>query len=147
MPTYALNKKARFNYTFQESWEAGLVLTGAEVKAIRANKISLAGAYVSYENGQLWLKNCQIFAYQEKNQPGHEPTRPKRLLLKRQEIDSLMGKIKAEGLTIIPEKVYSKGGLIKVLIWLARGKKAHDKRAAIKKRDVARKISRALKSK
>ena len=147
MPVYAINKKGRFNYTFLENLEVGIVLSGAEVKSIKNNRINFQGAYVSYENGELWLKQAHISPYQEKNQPGYDPDQTRKLILKRKEIDRFMGKIKSEGLTIIPEKVYSKGGLIKVQICLARGKKQFDKRAVIKKRESQRNINRMLRGK
>ncbi len=147
MPVYAINKQGRFNYELLDNFEAGLVLTGAEVKSVKANKINLKGSYISHENDQLWLKKAHISPYQQKNQPDYDPERPRKILMKRQEIDSLMGKHKSEGLTIIPEKVYNKGGLIKVQIALARGKKARDKRDTIKKRESDRKARRAMRAK
>lgn len=139
-----VNRHARSSYEFLDHYEAGLVLTGAEVKAAKKGHVSLKGAYVTHENSELWLKNAHISPYQRANQPGYEPERPRKLLMRRKEIDSLMGKLSQEGLTMIPEKVYSKSGLIKVELVLARGLKKHDKRERIKKRDVSRDIARAL---
>lgn len=139
-----VNRQARSHYEFLDHYEAGLVLTGAEVKAAKKGHVSLKGAYVTHENSELWLKNAHISPYQRANQPGYEPERPRKLLMRRKEIDSIMGKLSQEGLTMIPEKVYSKSGLIKVELVLARGLKKHDKRERIKKRDVSRDIARAL---
>jgi SsrA-binding protein len=145
MTTLANNKIARFNYEILEELEGGLVLSGSETKAVKKGQISLRGAYLIYENDNLWLKNCHISPYQEKNQIGYDPLRLRKILLNRQEIDSLQGKIKVSGLTLLPLYVYTKGALIKIKIGLARGKKKYDKRATIKKREVDRKIRRALK--
>lgn len=147
MPTLATNKQGLYNYEVLQKYEAGIVLSGAEVKAAKKQKVNLKGAYVSYEKEDLWLKNAHISAYQPKNQPGYEPVHPRKLLMKRREIDSLMGKSKQQGLTILPISLYTKGGLIKVKIGLARGKKSRDKRDIIKKRDADRKIGRALRKK
>ncbi len=140
-----INRQARAKYEFLDDWEAGLVLTGAEVKSVKKGQMNLKGAYVGYENGELWLKNAHISAYQQWNQPDYEAEQPRKLLLRRKEIDSIMGKIQSSGLTIIPEKVYSKSGLLKVSIRLARGLKKHDKREKLKKKDTNKKINRALK--
>lgn len=145
MPTLVKNKKVRFNYTVLEEIEAGIVLLGAEVKSIKNKQAKLDGAYVGYENGELWLKNAYISPYQLKNQPDYEPERHRKLLIKRDEIDRLQGKMKAEGLTLVPESLYTTRGLIKVTLALVRGKKRHDKRAALKKRDTDRSIARAMK--
>ncbi len=140
-----VNRHARSSYEFLNHYEAGLVLAGAEVKAVKKGSISLSSAYVTHENGELWLKNMHISPYQRANQPGYDPERPRKILMRRKEIDTIMGKLKQEGLTMIPEKVYSKSGLIKVELVVARGLKKHDKRERIKKRDVSRSIARALK--
>ena len=147
MPTLAKNKHGLFNYEIIEKNEGGLMLSGAEVKAVKQGMVNLKGAYISYEKDELWLKNTHISAYQQRNQPGYDPERPRKVLMKRQEIDSLMGKGARQGLTILPISLYTKGGLIKNQIGLARGKKAKDKRDIIKKRDVNRKIGRALRNK
>lgn len=142
-----VNREARSKYEFLDSWDAGLVLSGAEVKAAKAGRMNLKGAYVTHENDELWLKKAHISAWQNENQPGYEPERPRKILLKRQEIDSIMGKLKEKGLTIVPEKVYSKSGLLKVKVSLARGLKKHDKREKIKKRDLDRQAARTMRSK
>ena len=145
MKTLAENKKGLFNYKILESWEAGLVLLGAEVKSCRKNNLNLTGSYVSLENSEFFLRNAYIAPYQEKNQPGYDPYRSRKLLLTQKEINELIGKSKQKGLTIIAIKVYTKGGFIKIQIGLAQGKKKHDKRELIKKRDIDRQISRILK--
>lgn len=142
-----INKYARSKYEFLESWEAGLILSGAEVKSVKKGAMHLKSAYISEEDGELWLKNAHISPYQMSNQQGYDPERPRKLLLKRREIDSMKGKIHEEGLTLIPEKVYSKRGLLKVKVTLARGLKKHDKREKLKKRDVDRNIARELRQK
>jgi len=141
------NKLARFNYEILEEFEAGLVLTGAEVKAAKQAKMSLRGAYLISENNNLWLKNCHISSYQEKNQIGYDVLRLRKILLKKQEIISLQEKMKQSGLTLLPLYVYTKGALLKIKIALARGKKKYDKRAIIQKREVDRRIQRALRHK
>lgn len=147
MGTLATNNQAKFNYHILSEQEAGLVLSGAEVKAMKLKKISLKGAYISYNNGELWLKNCLISPYQNKNQIGYDPYRLRKLLLKRKDIDALMGKMKENGLTLLPLNVYTKKALIKIKIGLARGKKLFDKRQIIKKRELDRNINRALRKK
>lgn len=140
-----MNRQARAEYEFLESWEAGLMLTGAEVKAVKKGMMNLKGAYVGFETDGLYLKNAHISAYQKKNQPGYEPDRPRKLLLQKREIDVLRGKLSEKGLTIVPEKVYSKSGLLKIRISLARGLKKHDKRQKIKKRELDRSLRHAMK--
>lgn len=140
-----VNREARSKYEFLDDWDAGLVLTGGEVKAAKKGHMNLKGAYVSFENGELWLKNAHISAYQQANQVDYEPERQRKLLLKRREIDSIMGKLNEKGLTLVPEKVYSKSGLLKVHVVLARGLKKHDKREKMKKRDIDRDLARSLK--
>lgn len=139
------NRQAKAKYEFLESWEAGLILSGAEVKSVKTGGMNLTGSYVSFEKGEIWLKNAHISAYQQRNQNDYDPTRTRKLLLTRQERQTLIGKLQQKGLTIIPEKVYSKVGLIKVTISLVRGLKKYDKRQKIKKRDIDRNISYSLK--
>lgn len=141
------NREARSKYEFLDSWEGGLVLTGAEVKSIKKGAMNLRGAYVSIENGELWLKNAHISPWQQMNQANYDPDQKRKILLRRSEIDSMLGKVQSEGLTLIPEKVYSNAGLLKIRVSLARGLKKHDKRERIKKRETDRKIQRALKQK
>ncbi|MBI2410772.1 MAG: SsrA-binding protein SmpB [Candidatus Kerfeldbacteria bacterium] len=142
-----VNKYARSKYEMLESFEAGLVLTGAEVKSVKKGAVNLKSAYIGIEQGELWLKNMHISPYQQANQPGYEPERPRKILLRRSEIATLMGKLQQEGLTLIPEKVYSKHGIVKVNVTLARGLKLHDKRQKIKKRDTERQMQRMMKQK
>ena len=147
MATLAYNKRLRHDYTVQEEYEAGIVLTGAEVKACKLHHVSLAGAYVSERAGGLWLKNLHISPYQVKNQPGYDPLRSRKILLRKVEINHLLGTIKTVGLTLLPESLYTTRGLVKVKLVVGRGKKKYDKRAAIKKRDVDRRIAQALRQK
>lgn len=120
------------------------MLSGAEVKSVKKGMMNLKGAYVGIENNELWLKDAHISAYQQKNQPRYDPGRPRKILLRKKEIHSIQGKLGTQGLTLIPEKVYSKRGLVKIQVTLVRGLKKHDKREKIKERDVHRSIARAL---
>lgn len=147
MPSYAVNRDARHQFTILESLEAGIALTGAEVKSVKGGNVSLKGSYATIQNGSLWLLNMHIGAYKPAGQSPHEPTRSRRLLVKRSDIDRFVGKTKSEGLTLVPLSVYSKTGLIKIELGLAKGKKSYDKRASIKKREVDRKIGRAMRVK
>lgn len=142
------NKEAFFNYEIIEGYEAGIVLSGPEVKSVKDGRLSLKGSYVSIDQaGEAWLANAHIAPYlpAKGNQENYEPTRRRKLLLKKKEIDSLLGKSKQKGLTIIPLTVYAKKGLIKVEIALARGKSKIDKRETIKKREAQREIRWAMK--
>jgi SsrA-binding protein len=141
----AQNRRARHDFIFLETIEAGLVLTGTEIKSIRDNKVNLRGSHVSVRDGEMWLMNANIAEYTHGNRENHEPTRPRKLLLHRREINRLSGKLQGTGLTLIPTKLYLKRGRAKVEIALARGKKKYDKRADLAKRDSERKIERALK--
>lgn len=145
MPTLASNKIAYFNYKIIEEYDAGLVLNGAEVKAVKQKKMSLKGAYITVENNEFWLKNCLISPYQVLNQGDYDPMRLRKILLKRQEIDSLIEKVSQIGLTLLPINVYTKKALVKIKIGLAQGKKLHDKRSAIKKRENDRNLRRVVK--
>lgn len=141
------NTYAKSQYEFLDSVEAGLVLSGAEVKAVKKGQMSLKGAYVGFEDGVLWLKEAHISAYQQKNQPGYNPDRPRRVLLHKKQILTLQGKLSSSGLTLVPQKVYSTRGLVKLQISLVRGLKKHDKRQKIKERDINRSIARTLRQK
>ena len=146
MATFAENRKAYFDYEILEKIEAGLVLSGAEVKSIKNGRMNLAGSYVNFHNGEPYLIGASIASYQPKNQPAdYDPSRSRKLLLNKKEIDYLIGKTKQKGLTLVPLKVYNKGRRIKIEVGLARGKKQYDKRAAISKRETAKKIERELK--
>ena len=146
MVNFAENRKAFYDYEILEKYEAGLVLSGAEVKSIRNGRMNLAGSYINVHNGELYLIGSSIAPYQPKNQPiDYDPQRSRKLLLRSNEIASLIGKIKQKGLTLVPLKVYNKGRRIKIEIAVVRGKKQYDKRAAISKKEVSRKIERELK--
>lgn len=145
MKTYAENKKARFNYEILEGYEAGVVLSGAEVKSIRGGHISLKESFATVRGGEIWLTNAHISPYKPARIEGYDPTRSRKLLLKKDETEKLIGKSGEQGLTLVPLKVYDKNGKIKVEIGLARGKKKYDKREVIKRRDVEREVSRSLK--
>ncbi|MBX4189488.1 SsrA-binding protein SmpB [Candidatus Parcubacteria bacterium] len=145
MTVFADNRRAHFDYEFLETFTAGIELTGAEVKAARAGKISLAGSYVSIRGGEAFLLGAEVQPYQPKNEPlDFDGTRAKKLLLTKDEIAVLAKAEETKGLTIVPLKVYNKGRFLKVDVALARGKKQFDKRQAIKKRDTERDIKRSL---
>ncbi len=143
----ATNRKALHNYHILEGFEAGIALTGTEIKSVRASNVSLAEAYVKPERGELWLLGAHIARYDASGPFGHEPTRPRRLLLHRKQIRMLAGEVKQKGLTLVPLRIYIKDSLAKLEVALARGKKQYDKREVIARRDVNREIDRTLKSK
>jgi len=145
--TIAVNRKAYHDYHIQESLEVGIVLKGSEIKSIRAGKVNLRDAYAKPENGELWLYNSHIASYDAASYNTHEPTRPRKLLLHKGEVDSLVGKVTQRGLTLVPLKLYIKHGIAKVELGVAKGKKVYDKREAIARKEVDRKIERALKFK
>ena len=147
MAMFAENRKARFDYEILETFEAGLVLSGAEVKSIKNDRMNLTGSYLNFHNSELYLIGAFIAPYQPKNQPtDYDPYRSRKLLLRKKELVSLIGKIKPRGLTLIPLKAYNKGRRIKLEFAVARGKKQYDKREVIMKREVARKIEHELKT-
>ncbi|MFQ5717555.1 MAG: SsrA-binding protein SmpB [Nitrospinales bacterium] len=139
------NKKARHDYFIEESFEAGLVLRGTEVKSLREGKASLVDSYADIERGEAYLMNCHISPYTEASQFNHHPTRRRKLLLHKKEISRLIGKVREKGFNLIPLKMYFKGGRAKLELSLAQGKKLYDKRAAIKKRQAQREIDAAMK--
>ncbi len=142
----ANNKKAFFDYEILEKIEAGLALTGAEVKSAKLGRVSLKGSYVSNLGNRLYLTGATISAYQPANQPAdYDATRPRPLLFKKKEISYLIGKIKERGLTLVPLRMYTKKNLIKLEVGLAKGKKKFDKRQQIKQREDERRIRRSLK--
>jgi len=143
--TVATNRKAYHNYHIGDSVEAGLALTGTEIKSIRNGRISLGDAYVRPEAGELWLLNVHIARYQAGSYLSHEPTRPRRLLLHRKQIDSLTSQIAEKGLTLVPVRLYLKDSLAKVAVALAKGKKLYDKRESIARREIERELGRATK--
>ena len=140
------NKKAYFDYEILEKFEAGIALLGMEVKSLKMNKANIVGAYVVIKHHEAFLLNASISPYQPQNtSPDYDPQRTKKLLLQTKEIDYLSGKIKQQGLTLIPLKVYNKNGLIKVEIALVKGKKKFDKREVVKKREIKKRIERIKK--
>jgi len=140
-----VNRKAYHDYHIEESLEAGIVLKGSEIKSIREGKVNLSDAYAKPDNGELWLYNSHIASYDAASYNTHEPTRPRKLLLHRKEIDIVAGKVVQKGLTLVPLKLYIKRGVAKVELGVARGKKAYDKRESIARRDAEREMERALK--
>lgn len=145
MAVFSENKKAYYDYEILETLEAGLVLTGPEVKSVKSGRMSLAGSYITFHNGEVFLIGATIAPYQPKNQPpDYDPARSRKLLLRKQEIASLIGKTKQKGLTLVPIKAYNKGRRIKLEFAIVRGKKQYDKRSSIAKREAERKIGRAL---
>ncbi len=141
----AENRRARHDYELLERFEAGLVLTGTEVKSLREGRASLQQAYADVREGEAWLLGAEIAVYGHGNIANHDPDRPRKLLLHRGEISSLIGKIKERGLTVVPTRLYWKDGRAKVELALARGKEQRDKRRDIAKREADRQIQRALK--
>jgi SsrA-binding protein len=141
----AENRRARFDYEFLERLEAGLVLSGTEVKAAREGKVQLAGAYVDVRGGEAWLVGVTIAEYDASGGVGHAPERDRKLLLHRRELDSLSGKVREKGLTLVPTRMYFKDGRAKVEVALARGRERADKRRAIAEREGQRQVERALK--
>ena len=141
----ASNRKAFHDYEIRDTFEAGLVLAGSEIKSIRAGQVSLQDGFVQFERGEAWLVNVHIAQYDPASRSNHEPRRRRKLLLHRREIERLMGKVQEKGFTLVPTRLYLKGSRAKVEIGLARGKRLYDKRQAIAKRDMDRQIARALK--
>ena len=143
----AENRKARHDYFIEESYEAGIVLTGSEIKAIRAGRLNLRGGYARVENGEIWLHDVHISPYDQSGKYyNHEPTRPRKLLLHRREISRILGQVERQGFTLVPLRIYFKGRRAKVDLGLARGKKLYDKREDIAKRESKRDIERAMKA-
>ena len=144
-PTIAQNRKARHDYDILETVEAGIVLKGTEIKSIRNGRISLQDGFAGFRGDELWLYNVHIATFKEGNQFNHDPLRTRKLLLKRQELNRLIGFSNEAGHALIPLKVYIKNGVAKVLIGLGKGKKKYDKRESLKQKDQKRDIQRALK--
>jgi SsrA-binding protein len=143
--TIALNRRARHDYTIDETFEAGLVLTGTEIKSIRAGKVNLSNAYARIERDEAWLIGADIAPWAQGNRYNHEPKRTRKLLLRRSEIDELLGRAKAKGQTIVPLRLYITGrGRAKLELGLARGKQLHDRRRDIAEREARRDIAREL---
>ncbi len=140
------NRRARYDYELLERFEAGLVLTGTEVKSLRQGRVSLGQAFADLRDGELWLVGAEIATYDQGNIANHEPARDRKLLLHRSELASLHGKVREKGLTLVPTRMYWKDGRAKVELALARGKQTINKRRDIAKREANRAIQRALKS-
>jgi len=136
------NRKAHFNYSFKELFEAGMVLTGSEVKSLRAGKVNIAESYAYDNHGEIFLVNSHIPSYKESSYNDHNPLRNRKLLLNKKEINKLIGRINREGFTLIPIKIYFKKGKAKIEIAVAKGKKEYDKRHVKKKRDWEREKAR-----
>ncbi|OCA88155.1 SsrA-binding protein [Bacillus sp. FJAT-27225] len=145
--TVAQNKKAYHDYSIEETYEAGIVLQGTEIKSIRAGKVQLKDSYARIHNGEMYLYSVHISPYEQGNIHNHDPLRTRKLLLHRREINKLIGESKEAGYAIVPLKMYLKNGFAKVLIGLAKGKKKYDKREDLKQKDANRDIQRALREK
>ncbi|HET6380996.1 MAG TPA: SsrA-binding protein SmpB [candidate division Zixibacteria bacterium] len=143
--TIVLNRRARHDYQIEDTIEAGLVLTGTEIKSIRAGHVNLAEAYARIEHGEAWLIGAHIAPYEQGNRNNHEPRRTRKLLLHRDQISELIGKTQQRGYTLVPLRLYIRDGLAKLELGIARGKKAHDKRRAIAERDARRELEREAK--
>jgi len=143
--TVADNRRAKFDYFIEDSYEAGLALQGTEVKALRAGEASIKESYAEVRNGEVWLVNANIPEYSHGNRLNHEPRRPRKLLLHAREVERLFGAVERKGMTLVPLSIYFNGrGRAKVELALAKGKQAHDKRAAIKNRDWQRDKARVM---
>ena len=144
----AENRKARFNYEIGEKFEAGIALTGSEVKSLRAGKATIGESYADARDGEIWLVNSNIPEYRQANRLNHTPKRPRKLLLHKRQINKLIGAVEREGMTLVPLKLYfNEKGRAKVELALAKGKKLHDKRETEKKRDWDREKGRLLRQK
>ncbi len=141
----AENRKARHDYHLSDFVEAGLVLTGTEVKSCRDGRANLRQSYAEVRDGEAWLVGAHISVYEQGNINNHEPERPRKLLLHRRQVDNLWEAVREKGMTLVPTRMYFKGGRAKVEIAVAKGKDVHDKRADVVKRDADREIQRALK--
>ena len=144
MPDIATNRQARHRYNLLDKWEAGLVLTGTEVKSLREGKAQIKDGYAALREGEVWLHNVHIPPYGPASRENHEPERPRKLLMHKHEIERLIGKTREKGLTLVPTRMYFSGGRVKVEIALARGKDVGDKRQAIKEREMKREMERAI---
>jgi SsrA-binding protein len=140
------NRRARHDYHLSDRVEAGVALVGTEVKSLRAGQANLQRAYGEIRDGEAWLVGAHIAEYTQGNVANHDPDRDRKLLLKRREIDSLDGKVRERGLTLVPTKLYFKNGKVKVELAVGKGKQAHDKRRDIAKRDADREMERAVKA-
>ncbi|HTI29487.1 MAG TPA: SsrA-binding protein SmpB [Methylomirabilota bacterium] len=143
--TVAVNRRAHHQYAIEETLEAGLALTGTEIKSIRAGRVNLAEAYARIERGEAWLIGAHIAPYEQGNRNNHEPTRTRKLLLHRDQIAELVGRTQAKGFTLVPMKLYIRNGMAKLEIGIGRGKKEFDKRRTIAERDARRDLERSTK--
>lgn len=141
-----VNRQAYHDYIVERTFEAGISLVGTEIKSIREGKVNLRGSYAMARKDEIWLENAHIAVYEQGNRYNHEPMRNRKLLLHRREIDQLMSKVSTKGLTLVPLKLYLKGGRAKIELGLCRGKKLYDKRDAIAERDVKREMERVLRN-
>lgn len=142
--TITVNRKARHEYHFEEMYEAGIVLTGTEVKSLRSGRVNMVDAYGVVDGAEVWLKSLNISPWEKGNRFNHDPVRPRKLLLHREEIRRLIGKTKEKGLTLIPTRLYFLNGRVKVELAVARGKKLYDKREAEAERSAKREMERAV---
>ncbi|PIR21431.1 MAG: SsrA-binding protein [Deltaproteobacteria bacterium CG11_big_fil_rev_8_21_14_0_20_47_16] len=140
----SLNRKAGFNFHLSDKFEAGLVLMGSEVKSLRDGKANLGDAYGMLHKGELWLVNCHIGEYKAASYTGHEPMRMRKLLVHKRELQRLIGQLQQKGLSLVPTKMYFKNGRVKIEMALGAGKKTHDKRDDIKKRETNREMARVV---
>ncbi len=143
--TVAVNRRARHQFAIEETLEAGLALTGTEIKSIRAGRVNLAEAYARIERGEAWLIGAHIAPYEQGNRNNHEPTRTRKLLLHRDQISELVGRTQAKGFTLVPMKLYIRNGMAKLELGIGKGKKAFDKRRTIAERDARRDLERSTK--
>lgn len=141
----ARNRKANFDYTIEDTIEAGVVLQGTEIKSIRAGKVQLKEAFVQIRNNEAWIVNMHISHYDQGNRFNHDPTRSRKLLLHRKQINQLIGKTKQQGYSIVPIQIHLKNGFAKVLIGVGKGKKDYDRREDLKRKEAKRDMARALK--
>lgn len=141
----AQNKKARHDFHVEETYEAGIVLTGTEIKSIRNRRVNLKDSFARVSQGEMWLHNLHISPYEQGNRYNHDPVRVRKLLLHRKQINKLIGLTQQKGYTLVPLKIYIKNGVAKVLIGLGKGKKKYDKREDLKRKDAKREVQRAFK--
>ena len=144
--TIAENRKARHDYHILDTWEAGVALLGTEVKSIREGRVNLRDSYARIDNGEVWMLNVHISPYSHRGSAAHEELRQRKLLLNRDEIRKMVGKVAEKGLTLVPLELYFKNGRVKVQLALAKGKQAHDKRETLRRREVDRETRAAVKS-
>lgn len=143
----AQNKKANHDYFIEETIEAGMVLTGTEIKSIRSGKVQLKDSYVRISNGEAWINNMHVSPFEQGNRFNHDPLRSRKLLLHKKQIGELVGAVKRDGYTIVPLKMYLKDGYAKLLIGVGKGKKDYDKRNDMRKKEARREMERVFKSK